>query len=90
MAVCPSGGVILSTPVAYLSQLTWAECSSLHNEQVGDTRVFSSAVLARGPLIRSAFLLSQVGSALTWAEFLQFAFSLGTATVECTPLHTVQ
>ena len=40
-------------------------------------RVRSSAVLARDPLIRGASLLSQVGSALTWAEFLQFAFQFG-------------
>ena len=67
----------LSTPVAYWRLLTWAECSSLHHEQVGDARVRSSAVLARDPLIRGASLLSQVGSAITWAEFLQFAFQFG-------------
>ena len=39
----------------------------LHNEQDGNTRVFSSAVLARGPLIRCAFLLRQVGSELFFA-----------------------
>ena len=67
----------LSISVAYLRLLTWAECSSLHHEQVGDVRVRSNTVLARDPLIRGASLLSQVGSALTWAEFLQFAFQFG-------------
>ena len=60
-----------------LEVASWAECSSLHNEQFGDARVRSSAVLARDSLIRGASLLSQVGSTLTWAEFLQFSFQFG-------------
>ena len=45
----------------------------------------------RDPLIRGASLLSQVGSALTWAEFLQFAFQFGNCeSSNGTPLRTMQ